>query len=217
MNNFKVWVCCEPLNPVRLEGDRQLKIGRSLDCELTLPHRSVSRVHARIRSLDGKLTITDLGSSNGTFVNDTRVLGIMPLIIDDCIKIGPYEAYIRETPTLMMNTQADLYTGSDRFTMVGQLSKTPLAEVLQSIELNEKTGTLRVQAGKEGILAFRKGLPLAAEYGSLAGVDAVMKMLTLHNVHFMVSDTVEAQRNSIGASFTSILLDFLRKSDEQSS
>jgi len=41
-----------------------------------------------------------------------------------------------------------------------------------------------------------------------------MKMLTLNNGHFLVSDVAESEHNSIKASFTSILLDFLRQSDE---
>src|SRR4029078_10212220 len=45
----------------------RLVIGRGDDCDLRLPHESVSRRHA-VLSGDGAWRIEDLGSSNGTFV-----------------------------------------------------------------------------------------------------------------------------------------------------
>lgn len=50
-----------------------LTIGRARDADLTLQDRFLSRRHARL-FLDGeRLLIEDLGSQNGTFVNDARV------------------------------------------------------------------------------------------------------------------------------------------------
>lgn len=209
------WLCCEPLAPVRLRADLQLKIGRSLDCDLTLPHRSVSRFHAQVMLLGKRLTVTDLSSSNGTYVNDERIKTCTEVYMNDRIKIGPYEAFIRETPTLMINTQADLLTASDHFTMVGQLGKTPLIEIFQTLEFNKKTGTLHIKAHLPGILVFREGRPIAAEIGQYKGVDAIMHMLDLNDGCFMLTETIETLSNSINTSFTSIMLDFMRKSDER--
>jgi DNA-binding CsgD family transcriptional regulator len=47
--------------------------GRTPDCHLYLPHPSVSRLHAEIRSDGNRLSILDLGSRNGTFVNDVQI------------------------------------------------------------------------------------------------------------------------------------------------
>jgi pSer/pThr/pTyr-binding forkhead associated (FHA) protein len=43
--------------------------------EIPIPHPSVSKEHARITFQGGKFTVEDLGSSNGTFVDGTRVDG----------------------------------------------------------------------------------------------------------------------------------------------
>lgn len=49
-------------------------IGRGKDCGIVLHDVSVSRIHAKISRLaDGRVTVEDLRSSNGTFVNDRRV------------------------------------------------------------------------------------------------------------------------------------------------
>lgn len=49
-------------------------IGRTPDCQIVNPHSSVSRVHARIDlAVDGRYQVTDLGSTNGTYVNNARV------------------------------------------------------------------------------------------------------------------------------------------------
>lgn len=44
-------------------------VGRAADCDLQLPHPTVSRRHCEISQCDENLTIRDLGSSNGTYLN----------------------------------------------------------------------------------------------------------------------------------------------------
>jgi pSer/pThr/pTyr-binding forkhead associated (FHA) protein len=48
-------------------------IGRKEDCDLRLEHKSVSKMHCVIVKTDGLLLLRDLGSTNGTWVNGTRV------------------------------------------------------------------------------------------------------------------------------------------------
>jgi pSer/pThr/pTyr-binding forkhead associated (FHA) protein len=48
-------------------------IGRSLNCPIHLPDRSVSRRHAVIGHSPDGFYITDLGSLNGTWINDRRI------------------------------------------------------------------------------------------------------------------------------------------------
>ncbi len=49
-------------------------IGRRPDCDVRIPVMRVSRKHCRIILKDNKTTIQDLGSTNGTFVNDDRIM-----------------------------------------------------------------------------------------------------------------------------------------------
>ena len=52
---------------------RVTTIGRALENDIVLEAIDVSRRHARIEYADGRFTIIDLGSTNGTFVNGVRV------------------------------------------------------------------------------------------------------------------------------------------------
>jgi len=57
-----------------LSGKDEIKIGRAPECDVVLEHTSVSRVHATLRKTSsGKYLITDLGSLNGTFVNNRKI------------------------------------------------------------------------------------------------------------------------------------------------
>lgn len=48
-------------------------IGRQTDCQIRLPSSAVSRHHCEVTVDDGKVSVRDLGSSNGTYVNKRRV------------------------------------------------------------------------------------------------------------------------------------------------
>ena len=74
----------------RLTLGDELILGRegSGDGELS-DDRELSRRHARVaRDADGRLTIEDLGSANGTFVNGDRVHGRQLLELGDTVRIG---------------------------------------------------------------------------------------------------------------------------------
>lgn len=81
------------------EVDRAtLVVGRGRDAGITLPDPSVSRVHARLISQpDGHLLVEDMGSANGTFVNNQRVR-IWQLAEGDLLRFGNVE-FLVEIPT----------------------------------------------------------------------------------------------------------------------
>ncbi len=54
-------------------GGEARRIGRIPDNDIVVPHFSVSRHHAELRHVAGGYRIVDLGSHNGTFVNEQRV------------------------------------------------------------------------------------------------------------------------------------------------
>tara|TARA_R110002072_G_scaffold42064_22_gene119237 strand:- start:137137 stop:137628 length:492 start_codon:yes stop_codon:yes gene_type:complete len=73
--------------PVPLSHERTL-IGRHDDCQIRVPIAGMSRKHCEITISDGSIQINDLGSSNGTFVNQERVSGATPLSAGDLISFG---------------------------------------------------------------------------------------------------------------------------------
>ena len=69
-------------------GDRT-RIGRSPDCEIFLDDVTVSRNHAVLLQQDGRFTVEDQGSLNGTFVNRKRIDSAQ-LEEGDEVQIGKY-------------------------------------------------------------------------------------------------------------------------------
>jgi len=63
-------------------------IGRCEDMCLTLHCRTVSGTHAEIQRIDDSLTIRDLNSTNGTFINGKKVAAPVTLASGDLIQFG---------------------------------------------------------------------------------------------------------------------------------
>src|SRR5215204_6042262 len=63
-------------------------IGRSSKADIQIDQESVSRNHAKLIADGEKVLIKDLGSTNGTFVNDQVIEGEHPLRNGDPVKIG---------------------------------------------------------------------------------------------------------------------------------
>ncbi|THF73921.1 type VII secretion protein EssC [Cohnella fermenti] len=75
-----VWIYAEPVSDDRkivnkyvLPDQGKLTIGRSDDCDIRFGNRYVSSKHAELLLSSSGLTVQDLGSANGTFVNGFRV------------------------------------------------------------------------------------------------------------------------------------------------
>jgi pSer/pThr/pTyr-binding forkhead associated (FHA) protein len=71
------------------ELGEELTVGRASGCGVALPDDTfVSTLHARVFRRDGSLYVEDLGSTNGTFINDRQVTGTVPLQRGDRLQIG---------------------------------------------------------------------------------------------------------------------------------
>jgi two-component system cell cycle response regulator len=69
-------------------SDKALLIGRGEDCDVRIHDHSVSRKHARIDPVPDGFNVADLGSTNGTFVNDRMIEGTVPLRDGDYLRVG---------------------------------------------------------------------------------------------------------------------------------
>ncbi len=68
----------------------EMIIGRDNSADISVADMSISRKHAKITKDDGKVLITDLGSSNGTAINDKKIPQGQPTVLEkeDMIKLG---------------------------------------------------------------------------------------------------------------------------------
>jgi len=77
---------------------REVRVGRSRSCEIRVNDDSVSRLHAAFVVRDGAATLSDLGSSNGTFVNDERLRMPRRIAAGDLLRFGSLEALVENAP-----------------------------------------------------------------------------------------------------------------------
>ena len=86
-----------------LDGVDQLSVGRQPDCDLVLDDPSVSKKHAVLKwdAVNGRCTITDLNSTNGTFLNaSVRLRRETTLKDGDILSFGEVQYWYLETETL---------------------------------------------------------------------------------------------------------------------
>ncbi len=65
-----------------------IRIGRAAQNEIVLAAKNVSRFHCQIKREGDLLLIEDLGSTNGTFLNDQPLTGSQVLSVGDVVRIG---------------------------------------------------------------------------------------------------------------------------------
>ncbi|MFN2385307.1 MAG: SpoIIE family protein phosphatase [Thermoanaerobaculia bacterium] len=87
---FYLYVTAPGMAAQKFALDRPITtIGRSSANDLPIADKMLSRQHARIiRDGNGSLSIEDLGSRNGTFVNGERLVSLIPLKSGDRITVG---------------------------------------------------------------------------------------------------------------------------------
>lgn len=74
------------VNTVRLGGT--IQIGRAEACQIQCADTYVSSFHARVFSRDGAWYVEDLGSTNGTYLNQRRVTSPAELRAGDRVQVG---------------------------------------------------------------------------------------------------------------------------------
>jgi pSer/pThr/pTyr-binding forkhead associated (FHA) protein len=152
-----------------LRPNREIIIGRSSDLDMVLVEDMVSRKHAKITTDDHVVTIQDLGSTNGTFVNGEKVRkadlkdGDRILIGTSIIKIvfvdGESTGHLTETEARSkMAMTANKRSAAAPKSMAGSIEEIPLPDLLQLLSTSRKSGVLVVHSDRHvGKIFFRKG------------------------------------------------------------
>jgi hypothetical protein len=85
---FVVQSGAEPGKTYDLNVGTELSVGRQSANQIVVSDEQVSRRHAEIKGIAGGALVTDLGSSNGTFVNGTRVSSPQTIRPGDTLQVG---------------------------------------------------------------------------------------------------------------------------------
>jgi len=68
--------------------EQQLQVGRADACQIRLGDTYISQFHARIFPRDGTWYVEDLGSTNGTYLNQRKLTGPSELHAGDRLRLG---------------------------------------------------------------------------------------------------------------------------------
>jgi FHA domain len=112
-------------------------VGRSREAKIKLVHSQVSRVHCEFYEQGGMLHVRDLGSTNGTYVEDNRINEsvIQP---GETVTIGAVKLQALYEPASDATPQVQVARGSDTIRRTAEATIRPLAS--QPSEKLSETG-----------------------------------------------------------------------------
>jgi pSer/pThr/pTyr-binding forkhead associated (FHA) protein len=170
---------------IPIEGTETL-IGRGEGCDIIINESLVSRRHARVVIEGGRPSIEDLGSANGTFVNQQRLHGRAVLFPGDHVFIGTCEIEVvrrilEERPTLVDFNAEPRPTPPSR---VGPFHKVKTPETLTSAEMRASApASPTLHPGEQAtteVDAFEYLGRLADKMFTMGRVDAARRILSSH-------------------------------------
>ena len=218
-------------NEYLLPPSGQIYVGRSSDIDLVLIEDMVSRKHAQITINGNDVTIEDLGSTNGTFVNGERITAVSIkkgdriLIGTSIMKLVEPDANVKQTsvseppPALHEETGIKRITSYTSRHMAGTIREVPLPDLIQLFSTSKKTGTLLVRVGSvEGKMHLDQGRIIYATVSNAKGLKplkAVFRILSWQEGTFeLLGPEPHDFPEQINMSTEHILMEGLRQIDE---
>ncbi|MGV3621994.1 MAG: FHA domain-containing protein [Archangium sp.] len=212
-----------------LKGDKQLIIGRSSELDIVLVEDMVSRKHAKITLTGGKITIEDLGSTNGTFVNGEKVktsrlkegdrilvgTSILKLVKAGANAVELSDAQVKQNLEQVAAVQSQRQT---KTAMTGKIEEVPLPDLLQLFHTSKKNGVLVVTNEHEGKIYLRQGKVYYAvinENHDLGPQKSFNRIITWENGEFELRPPDDQSfMTELDESTEHLLMDALRQLDE---
>jgi pSer/pThr/pTyr-binding forkhead associated (FHA) protein len=211
---------------------QEIVVGRSSELDMVLVEEMVSRKHARIALSGGVISIEDLGSTNGTFVNGEKVErgtlkeGDRVLIGTNILKViaiaedGDQQLDLKAVAAGRVTARQKMSrAGEEPRRMSGSLEEIPLPDLLQLFGTSKKNGVLVLRTdAREGRIYLAEGKVRFATLEGMEGVPplkAVYRMLDWHEGVFALDPPDTRQfDNPVDCSAQEILMEGIRQQDE---
>jgi pSer/pThr/pTyr-binding forkhead associated (FHA) protein len=223
-----------------LEPGNTYVLGRARESDIVVSDVASSRHHARITvgRGPGAIEVEDLESRNGTFVNDERIWGSIPLRHGSNLRIGAtvYRMVFRtgeeeeeelappqDTATMALEKLSggqevgeDLVrvlqdrdgTGSK---IAGQLSSFGLVEVLQILNRSNRSGTLHLAvAPGHGTIEIRNGEIHCVSVAELEGFHALVLLARQKDGKFWLSKSTGSCIRSVREPTARLLIELVQ-------
>ncbi len=154
---------------IPLQDAQELVVGRASDAGIVLVEEMVSRRHARFMLASAELTIEDLGSTNGTFVNGEKIQksalkeGDRVLIGTSILKVVSADTAAASRRKMEPPRPSMAPRGPAR-SMSGAIEEIPLPDLLQLLGSSKKSGVLVITSDDDvGKIFLHRGIVTYAE------------------------------------------------------
>ena len=117
--------------------DKDIVIGRDKGCGIRLASSDVSRQHCRLRWQAGYLHVSDLGSQNGTLVNDQPLTGEVQLQIGDRLQIATMVFLVSSTSESKSKPSQQETKAKESAASKSKLTDDDIADWLEQDELED--------------------------------------------------------------------------------
>ncbi len=215
----------------RMRPGQILFAGRSQSTDIFIDEHLVSRRHAKIAWVEEEVSIQDLGSTNGTFVNGRKVTS-QNLKSGDKVQIGQtlMKVYFSDDPAADLSA---IYALSDAFrdravppppaaskkrSFQGNLSLMALPELLQMMSANRSTGILELERDDlVGRIYCVEGRAVYAVIGPVENEKAIFRLLAWRDADFEFRpEPVDVDRfeRRVQMSLENMLIEGFRQIDE---
>ncbi len=208
--------------------EKPIVVGRSSDLDMVLVEDMVSRRHAKIAYAGDTITIEDLGSTNGTFVNGEKVKkarlkeGDRVLIGTSILKVVAADQSSQQGGDAKQNLEnvAAARRTSQVRSMSGSLEEVPLPDLLQLFGTSKKNGVLVLRTPEDdvGKIFLRKGNVYYAtinDSDDVPPIKACYRMLTWEKGTFDLDPPDERQfPDEVDLTVAEILMEGMRQLDE---
>jgi len=213
-----------------LRPGREIVIGRTSRSDIVLVEDTVSRMHAKLKTVGDRVVLQDLGSSAGTWVNGKRIT-TASLKEGDRILIGSTVFMLTAAETARpSDVEAETRARTDPPApkkdktpmpgcMSGLLDVVPLSDLLQLLSASQKSGVVTIRSGHEvGQICLRQGRVYHSSIEGHAGVGphkAFYRMLCWSQGEFEFDPRGERKvREEIDAAIQSLLMEGVCQIDE---
>lgn len=215
-----------PRPPLLVPRTRPLLLGRDADCDMPIASREASRNHAQVYVDGDHVMVRDLDSTNGTFVNGTRIDEVKALRAGDRIGIGGAEvilcSVVREGAMAAdLDNDATVVcdgpvTAEPRAELLrGDLSQIPVTALLQMLAEEQMSGSVAfLSDGSSARIWLREGRPVHARTDDAEGLDAAIEICAIREGRFLCAEAAEPPDETIEMTATELLLEASRQADE---
>jgi hypothetical protein len=217
-----------------LEDGKDIIVGRSSELDMVLVEEMVSRKHAKMTVRRAKITIEDLGSTNGTFVNGERIQnaelheGDRILIGTSILKVVPDSASGADSRSNVkpaagrrgLRRRTNSTPGNDEPPrMTGHLEEVPLPDLLQLFSTSRKSGVLVLHnEGRVGKVMLDEGrihFATIEEQPDLPPFKCIYRMIDWNSGLFELEPhDATRYKAALDAAVPEVLMEVLRQQDE---